>query len=378
MRDDAFWRDLAAEAGAIATEPGLADSIGSAIPLLDRYAACRLVQALQTHGLFLDCGSRHDEPAIIAALQPAPGMTKLLAACLAVLERQAFLKRDAGGWQALPRVGSAHEEADDLRVVLARNHADKTGIVSAIDGTVPHLPDVFAGRVAPTEIVFPDGATNLVLGYYQGHPMADTANRLCALVVARCVVRMASRAASAPVRLMEAGAGTGTTTVQVMAELAKHSQVVDYLFTDLSAAFVGRAKRQLAATHPALRFARFDLEASASESAPLGAFDIIIAANALHATADLGAALDHLASRLAPGGVLVLNEITTPQDHLTLAFGMLPGWWRATDTRSAAGPLLTAPDWQQRLAPRFDTRVIAGPGPQDNPYQSVIVASLRS
>jgi hypothetical protein len=127
-----------------------------------------------------------------------------------------------------------------------------------------------------------------------------------------------------------------------------------------------------------MRFARFDIEAPPEAFAVLGRFDVVLAANAVHATAEIAESLAHLAARLMPGGVLVLNEVTTPQDHLTLAFGMLPGWWRAVDRRSATGPMLTAADWRERLTPLFDVRLIAGVGDPDNPLQSLIIASLRA
>ncbi len=377
---DAFdWAGLRRD---VARDFALADRTANcavAVPLLDAYAASLFVTTLQTRGLFTQPGASHADHEIQGVLRPVPAMCRLLSACLDVLARQGWLQPEADGFRAADRIVTA--EAERLRVGqrLLREHPDKAGIVTVIDRTVPRLPDALAGEVAPTDVIFPDGSMDLVLGYYQGHPLAVMVNRSCAMAVGRIALWLAAgRGPGHTVRLLEVGAGTGTTTVSIMAELAPTGLPADYVFSDLSGAFVSRARRSLGAAHPAMRFTRYDIEAPAEASAGLGQFDIIVAANAVHATADIAESLRHLAARLSPGGLLVLNEITTPQDHLTLAFGILPGWWRATDPRSAAGPLLTEADWRARLMPLFETRLIAGPGAPGNPLQSLIIASLRN
>jgi SAM-dependent methyltransferase len=372
------WSALETDVVRNFAEPDLAANCAAAIPLLDEYAAARLVIALQARGLFAAAGAPVSPQEIENALRPVPAMAKLLSASLDVLARRGWIEAITDGFRAAGQIASAEPELARVATLLARDHADKGGIVAVIDRTVPRLPEVIAGEVEPNHVIFPDGSMDLVLGYYRGHPLADAVNGQCAMTIGRLAGWLAAeRDPRRPVRLLEVGAGTGTTTVPVLAELNQIGVPAEYTFTDLSGVFVGRAQRALGAAHPTMRFARYDIEAPIEHSAALGLFDIVLAANAVHATANIAESLDHLAARLSPGGVLVLNEITTPQDHLTLAFGMLPGWWRAIDHRSATGPLLTAPDWCRLLQPRFDTRLIAGPGDPANPLQSLIVASLR-
>ena len=60
-------------------------------------------------------------------------------------------------------------------------------------------------------------------------------------------------------------------------------------------------------------------------------FDIIVAANVLHATADLVQVMKHVRSLLAPGGVLLMIEGVSPEPWVDLTFGLTDGWWRFDD-----------------------------------------------
>ena len=78
-------------------------------------------------------------------------------------------------------------------------------------------------------------------------------------------------------------------------------------------------------------------------------YDVVIAANVLHATRDLGEALAHCRRLLAPSGLLVAAEGTVPRRWLDLTFGLLPGWW-GFDDRYRSGYALVGPDvWRRAL-----------------------------
>ena len=76
----------------------------------------------------------------------------------------------------------------------------------------------------------------------------------------------------------------------------------------------------------------------------------LIAANVLHATADLRQTLTHVRELLAPGGELILLESTQPLAWLDLIFGLTEGWWKFSDSRFASRlSLLPAEEWQKLL-----------------------------
>ena len=59
-----------------------------------------------------------------------------------------------------------------------------------------------------------------------------------------------------------------------------------------------------------------------------GSYDLIIAANVLHATSPIDNSISNVRKLLKPGGKLALIEITTLVPYVNLIFSTLPGWWR--------------------------------------------------
>src|SRR5690606_40929714 len=95
-------------------------------------------------------------------------------------------------------------------------------------------------------------------------------------------------------------------TAAVLPALADN--VAEYVFTDISPAFFSRARERFAG-RDGLRFAVFDIERDpAGQGFATGAYDLVVASNVLHATADVERALAHARALLAPGGVLLLAE----------------------------------------------------------------------
>ncbi len=57
-------------------------------------------------------------------------------------------------------------------------------------------------------------------------------------------------------------------------------------------------------------------------------YDIIAAANVLHATTNMEQTMRQVNRLLKPGGKLILVEATTSSRvSLEFVFGLLPGWW---------------------------------------------------
>ena len=76
---------------------------------------------------------------------------------------------------------------------------------------------------------------------------------------------------------------------------------------------------------------------------PNGSFDVLLATNVLHATADMTNTLQHCKQLLRRGGLLIANELTAKTEFLTLTFGLTDGWWLYHDghMRLPGSPLLS-------------------------------------
>jgi acyl transferase domain-containing protein/NADP-dependent 3-hydroxy acid dehydrogenase YdfG/SAM-dependent methyltransferase/acyl carrier protein len=216
------------------------------------------------------------------------------------------------------------------------------------------LPDVLRGKTDPMSLLFADGDA---AGLYRDAAAYRIANQSMAALAAS-VLPPTGR-----VKVLEVGAGTGGTTGAVLASL--DARRTDYWFTDLSPTLVAQARGKFAAE----RFAVFDLERPpAGQDVPTNAFDLVMAANVLHATADLGTTLDHLLATLAPQGRLLLLETAPPgrKDQpagwIDLVFGLTEGWWRFADERPDY-PLLQLDAWVTLLQSKgLEVEALSLPG----------------
>ena len=138
------------------------------------------------------------------------------------------------------------------------------------------------------------------------------------------------------IRILEIGAGTGSATAFALkalgGEKGGHFRCSSYHFTDISAGFFEKARRNFSAWESFLQYKTLNIEddpqAQGFESE---GFDLIVAANVLHATASMESTMQNVNSLLKPGGKLILVEVTNTarlSSAMVLTFGLLPGWWR--------------------------------------------------
>ncbi len=165
--------------------------------------------------------------------------------------------------------------------------------------------------------------------------------------IGKVVLTMPQSGATQPLRILEIGAGTGGTTAGILPHLRGCN--VEYHFTDLSPHFLNRAQEQFAA-YPFVRYSTLDIEQSPAKQGFAADYDIIIAANVLHATKNLRQALTHARSLLRRDGLLVLLEGTAPQRWVDLTFGLTDGWWRFDDDVRSDYPLIDEGAWRDLLA----------------------------
>jgi len=218
-----------------------------------------------------------------------------------------------------------------------------SGEIELLDRCGPALADVLRGHVDPIALLFPNGSFDVLDRLYRDSPFARTYNgalreTLRAEVNARGGV---------PLRILEIGAGTGGTTGYVLDVLPPGSR---YVFTDLSPLFLERA-RQRFGSHPELECRLLNVEMDpSSQGFSTGTFDVVIASNVLHATADVRASLEHVRQLAAPGALLLMLEGTAPLHWVDVTFGLTDGWWRFTDhDLRPEHPLIDASRWVSLL-----------------------------
>ena len=132
--------------------------------------------------------------------------------------------------------------------------------------------------------------------------------------------------------VLEIGAGTGGATLPILEGLSSTDtgspKFANYDFTDLSPAFFDNARKKLAKWSQLVMFKSLDIESDLLQQGyEPGLYDVIVAANIVHATSCIESTMKRIRSLLKPGGTLVLIESTVETIATTLIFGTLPGWW---------------------------------------------------
>ncbi|WP_417694849.1 SDR family NAD(P)-dependent oxidoreductase [Roseibium sp.] len=238
------------------------------------------------------------------------------------------------------------------------------------------LPDILTGQTKATEVLFPDGRQSLVEAVYKENAVAARFSRAAANVAAQAV--KAVTASQAKLRILEIGAGTGGTTEPVLDALIPFAnRIGEYLYTDLSRAFLIHAERSYADRIPGFKTALLNVEKPiADQKIEAGSYDLVIAANVLHATADIRDTLENVRQMMAPGGVLLLNETSKATLFTHVTFGLLEGWWRFTDPerRIPGTPSLDTENWRKALGETGFDWIAASSAEEQDLGQQIIVA----
>lgn len=188
-------------------------------------------------------------------------------------------------------------------------------------------------------------------------------------------------------RVLEVGAGTGSSTDAIIRHLAPvsenghllRSSVLQYTYTDISSAFFERAREKFKPWQTIFEYkvlhAEKDVESQGFDS---GMYDVVVAQNVIHATEDLQSTLINLRTLLKPGGRILIQE-GMRQDYFwsAVAFGQLSGWWLSKEDTRRWSPFASKEQWETLLdAAGFDGVELELKDAQDpvSHTQSILVA----
>ncbi|MCX6048528.1 MAG: SDR family NAD(P)-dependent oxidoreductase, partial [Chloroflexi bacterium] len=271
-----------------------------------------------------------------------PQHQRLFARMLAMLAEAGVLTRVDDAWK-VKRIPAIKDPQMQFHA-LQETYGDVIGAeLTLLQRCGSQLGDVLRGQQDPLDLLFPGGDAQTVTHIYQKSPSARLMNQLIYDVVA---TQLAGLPAEQGIRILEIGAGTGGTTAGLLPLLPAGQ--TEYTFTDIGGSFLKKASETFA-DYPFMQYRPLDIEQSpVAQGFGRHQYDLIIAANVLHATRNLRETLTHIKQLLAPGGRLLLLEGTDRSNWVDLTFGLTDGWWRFADDR-ANHPLLTANEWQERL-----------------------------
>lgn len=151
------------------------------------------------------------------------------------------------------------------------------------------------------------------------------------------------------IKVLEIGAGTGGTTMSVLDAISDGYS--SYTCTDISASFFSGLRDRLPVGHASrVDFQVLNVEIDpSSQGFAVGEYDLIIAANVLHATSSLTNTMKNVRSLLRPGGHLLAIEVTGKMLRETGLMDGLEGWWLGAAEGRTAGPGISVVKWDSLL-----------------------------
>ncbi len=234
------------------------------------------------------------------------------------------------------------------------------------------LLEILQGRTEALETLFPNGSWETVQNLYHDWSVPRYFNAIAAEILLSLTPW---RDLSSPLRVLEVGGGTGGMTRAMLPTLSGHG--VEYEYTDISPYFIEPLRQKLA-DFPFVSFGVFDLDQEpGSQGYQENSYDVIVAANSVHTVKNLPQTLRNLRSLLAPGGIIILYEVTRPLPWFDTSVALIEGWGNFKDDLRASTPLLSPGHWQTILAENgFDQcqSFPAADSPADLLAQHIIVA----
>ena len=221
--------------------------------------------------------------------------------------------------------------------------------ICLVDSCLSSMCDILTGKIPATDIMFPDSSMELVEGIYKDSKISKIFNQ-CLMHSLIQIIKEKS-IDNLPVKIIEIGAGTGGTSSLIFSALDKEKLHVEYQYTDISRSFINHAKEAFS-NYSFIDYSILDIENPIKNDNQFrGKFDIVIAANVLHATANITQTMNNVKSLLKNKGCLLLNEMSDKNYFTSLTFGLLDGWWLSQDKewRIPRSPILNCASWWELL-----------------------------
>ncbi len=318
--------------------------------VMERASWSYALAALETLGWEREAGSPVDPEELGERLEVLPEHAHLFRRILEILARSGVLQ--AKGESFAVAVGAGDPLPDDMpddreaflveTIKRFPHAANEIGLFRRCAGA---LPAVLRGEEDPLSLLFGD-AEPQAGDLYRRAPVWRAANRMLGEVFRTLVEELPG---GRRLRVLEVGAGIGSATEYILPELPAGG--FDYTYTDISAGFFAEAESRFSDAGGPIDYRVLDIEKDPIDQGfEPHAFDMIIAANVLHATRYLDETLGHCRALLAPSGLLVALENQRGRGWMDLIFGQLDGWWRFAD-QYRTGHALAGPDvWRRALA----------------------------
>ncbi len=320
--------------------PGLEDRIRAIRPGLDAAALRYMLRTVRQLGVNWQVGQRSSVGALLGTIPERHH--KIVDRMIGHLVGHGLLARTGDEIEVMQPVPES--DPDDMLRGMERDRTSPE--IDLVRRAGEMLTEILRGDSEALSVFFPGGSTEEAAEFYTEAPLFEGYNRLAARVVDNVLRHEPDDKA---LRVLEIGAGTGGLSAHILPRFP--ADRTEYVFTDISPLFLNAAERRFG-KHAFLRTARLDISLAPGEQGfEPGSFDMIVAANVLHATPHLRRTVAHARSLLREDGWLLLLECTSPPLWGDMVFALLGGWWLFEDRDLRPDyPLIPADRWSRVLA----------------------------
>ncbi|NMF62568.1 polyketide synthase (plasmid) [Brasilonema octagenarum UFV-E1] len=324
---------------------------------LEHLATAYITEALFQLGAYKQPGESHSADSLIHHFKILSTYSQLLSRWLHQLANTGILKH-RGEEIYVCDCPLPNSQVDFLLSEARKFFTDDTFLLNHLQNCGQQLADILTGKQAPSETLFPGGSFDVAENFYQKWAAARYFNG-----ITRSIIESVLKALSLHkhLRILEIGAGVGGTTASVLPILSPEKTI--YHFTDVSKFLLIQAKEKFK-SYPFVHYGLLDIEQNPQNFGyEYQSFDVVVVTNVLYGTRNLGKTIEHILSLLAPGGLLLLNEVTHHSFWLEICTGLMESWQGFDDPLRQGKPLLSEKQWEEALLSHGFEKVKAFPEP---------------
>lgn len=258
---------------------------------------------------------------------------------LLLLEKYGYIEKNDDEYS----VSVHYSEKEYCAIVenVFKNWANEYGdinLMKYIQDSGKQIAEILKGKADPVEILYPGGSNKYTRALYVGSSAAKVINQYYCQFISEYLIHNKGR----KIRILEIGAGTAATTVQLV-ETLKDADY-EYYFTDITKFFFPKAKRIFKDNHRIV-IKQFNVDENYTEQGlQPNYFDIVIGAYVLENVKDIQKSISIIKDLIAPQGYLLFSEpirnepwilssqvfmMTEPEDEIRKkTFFITPDSWR--------------------------------------------------
>jgi len=297
--------------------------------------------ALQELNAFSSANEQYSEAEFLRQFNIQPVYRQTLPRCLEKLVNHGQLQEENGiftGFQPF-----APDFLNALLEEVRIKWADAPEWVELVKCCGENFAAILTGKVEPRELLYTGSTFDTLQALYKDAPESRYFGAIMQISMREIVKSLSP---SIHLRVLEIGAGTGSTSSYIFPELPPGQTT--YTYTDIGPTFLEQAQQKFSA-YPFIQYRQLDIGQSPIEQGYKNhSFDVIIANNVLHAAPNLEKTLQNVSSLLAPQGIFLLLEPTTPSTlNFDIVFSFMDPF--EPDKLRSRYPFLTAEQWNNAL-----------------------------